>query len=252
MSISDQLLLAPENRIVGWVGGKGRDYFLRILASDLDRQGKKVVLSHFHYNRLPPIGKIVVEENPKTIQQKLKTLLREESILYIGRMFNENLLSGIDQEYLNELMAVEEIDYIFLNVGPIQEYSFLTKKSISSVIQTKNLNQLLYFFQVDVLDGMMEHSVIENPTAFLQQFPKKYRGKTFTLPLMLSYLTEVANGASRFFKQKWPAALILTAVDSVLVENKAVNFARELFARGIEHIFLANIREESVKKVPIK
>ncbi|MEJ2049175.1 MAG: hypothetical protein P8Y60_04895, partial [Calditrichota bacterium] len=58
-----QLLLNDEFRVIGLLGGKGRNYLTNELAGTLAREGKRVVITHLETQMLPTSGKILFEKN---------------------------------------------------------------------------------------------------------------------------------------------------------------------------------------------
>ena len=59
MSIDNQLLLNDETKILGFVGGMGRDYLADALSTALIRVNKKVVLSHIKKKMVPRLGSLL-------------------------------------------------------------------------------------------------------------------------------------------------------------------------------------------------
>jgi len=250
MSLAESLFLSSGMKVIGLAGGKGRNYFANQIATDFARSGKKVVIAQFGRKTLPLAGQIISAENGNRLLREVEAALEKEPVVYAAQGLSDNIATGVEIATLQKMSQIKLIDQILLIVGPAEEYSVLTKKSISDVLKVKLVDQLIYFFQIDKIDQPFDENCIENIPVIKKVMSQKRKSDRFNHQFIISYLTQPESGALKIFRQRYPALLLLTDVNSILLENKALNLARNLFAKNIENIFLANLKENFVKKVP--
>jgi len=248
----EQFILNPDIKTLGFVGGKGRNYIVNEIADFFKRSGFRVAVSHLGSEMLPLFGKIVQFNEEAELFTKVKEAFKENSIIYIGKEENQGFLKGIDLTIASKLSQSELIDYNLLILGPPGEFSIIPIKYINEICEISFLDQLVYCYQIDKIGKSFDKNFILDRESFNTNFPEFAQAQTINHQLIIKYLTSKAKGIFKFFQQNWPTALVFTDVNSVILENNAINLARELFTRKIHHIFLANLRENLIKRIPEK
>jgi hypothetical protein len=249
MAISQQLLTDQNIKVVGFTGGKGRNYILNLIAMELANTGKKVVISNIGKDVLPPSGYIVYNKDEAKLLKQIKKEISSQPIIYAGKELNDYLITGINRTSISKLRTQKICDYIFLILGDEEKRTLFTKKEIASLSQMKFLDELIYCFQIDYIDQPLSANIVQNPDELLKRFPE-YREKTvFTQELMVKYLLDEKNGALTLFKQQWPTYLIFTDITNVFLENRAINLSRDLLNSKIERIYRANLKDNMIVRI---
>ncbi len=248
MAISQQLLHESSARLIGFTGGKGRNYLLNQMASELAHFGKKVVIAHFDRQILAPSGYILYDKNEKTLVKKIEEKLDQQPVIFAATATQDHLVVGISPGTVERLSNSTKIDYIFLILGSEKKFSILSQKEITDHGKLKYLDQLIYVFQLDLIDQPLNGHMTTNLPVFIKNFPEK----SLTQETIVAYLTHPEKGAMKLFQKKWPTYLIFTDVNNMLLENRCINIARDLYSKNISHIFQSNLKDNIVKRIPSK
>ncbi len=252
MAFLQQLIDDGNEQIIGILGGKGRNVIINQIASEAGLQKKRVVITHIEGDILPPSGHIVLEKNEKELLSRIEREFNKNPIIYAGTAVNDHFISAVSEQFIDSLQKSSVADLVLLILGDGGSKSILVPKEISGIAGLSYLDRLIYCFQFDLIDQPISQEIVRNPENFLKKFPRYQEEKNVLPELIVDYLTDKKNGAFRLFKQKWPAVLILTDINNILLENRSIGLARDLAARGIEHIFQANLKENLVKRVSAK
>ncbi len=252
MAIVQQLLINPAAKIIGFVGGKGRNYLANQLALELSRSGKKVIISSVGNEMLPTSGHIIHDKDENSLLERIGADSKIHSVIYGGLGVNDHFLEGINSKLARKIIRLEGIDFLLLFVETVQKISILNNKQIAHLSRSKLIEQLIYCFQLDLIDQAIDGDVVQDMDELFANFSKYRDRPTFSQQLICDYLVNKEKGAGNLFRQKWPASLVFTDVTNPLLENRAINLARDLFVSGIEYIYSANLKENLIKLVSPK
>ncbi len=252
MALVKQLLLNKEFKVIGLLGGKGRNYLANELAGELARDGKHVVITHLEAQMLPTSGQIVFDKNKNNLLKKINSEIKKNPIIYAGLNLTEHLMDGIEPDMVKKVVGLENVDYLVLILGTNDKVSIFTKKQIAAYSKLSFLDQMIYCFQLDYIDSAFSDGFISNEKDFLKQFPQYQQNPVVRYELIVEYLNDEKNGAKKLFQQKWPCVLVFTDITNLLLENKVINLSRDLFTRNFENLYQANFRENIIKPVSAK
>ena len=252
MSLVKQLLLNEEFRVIGLLGGKGRNYLTNELAGELAREGKRVVITHLEAQMLPTSGKILFEKNKDNLLKKINTEIKKNPIIYTGLNLEEHLMVGIEPAMVKKIVGLENVDYVLLILGTNDKVSIFTKKQVSVYSKLSFLDQMIYCFQLDYIDGAFTGGFMADKKDFLKYFPKYQKNQVVRHELIVDYLSDDENGINKLFHQTWPCILVFTDITNLLLENKVINLSRDLFSQNFTHLYQANFRENIIKPVSAK
>jgi len=249
MPILQQLIENDEIRLIGFAGGKGRGHLISALASELAHNGKKVVLTNIEKDILPPSGLIIFQKDQNKLLKQIEREIKENPIIYAGSELEDHFVSGVDSAMIEKLSESRHIDYLFLIMGNSKSISFLSLSEMSEITKYERIQQLVYCFQFDMIDQVLGEQDLGEVTPVLNHFAEFKPDKAISHELMLKYFTDAAHGSYKLFQQKWPAHLILTDINNLLLENRCINFARDLQTYQINHIWQANLKENMIKRI---
>jgi hypothetical protein len=249
MPISQQLIENKEIRFVGFVGGKGRSHLINEVASGLAHSGKKIVLTNIERDILPPSGHIIFQKDHNKLLKQVEQELKVNPIIYAGRELEDHFVVGVDSSMIEKLAGSKRIDYLFLIMGNAKPESFLSPGEVTEITQYLPLEELIYCFQFDMIDQMLGEQEIAEVGQFLNTFIEFKPEKAVSYELLLKYFTDSQYGAYNLFQQKWSTHLIFTDINNPLLENRCINFARDLQAHNINHIWQANLKENMIKRI---
>ncbi|MFZ0390389.1 MAG: hypothetical protein WAN36_08000 [Calditrichia bacterium] len=250
MGLTQQLIRKPESKVIGFIGGKGRDYLVTQLANELVRSGKKTVISHFESNLLPSTGHIVYHDQAKSLLSTISEQIGSNPLLYAGKKLIDNLVQGITPTTARKIITLPEVDYLLLIVGPSEKYSIFSRQRIPEIEKMNIIDELVYCFQFDLMDEPELQDMLEDPQEFYKSQPVP-DGETGSIDQnrILEYLTDEKNGLLKILQQKWPVTLVLTDIKNLFLENRAINFSRDLFKHDINNVYLGNLKENLLKSV---
>jgi hypothetical protein len=249
MPISQQLIENSNIRFIGFVGGKGRSHLINEVASGLAHNGKKIVLTNIERDILPPSGHIIFQKDHNKLLKQIERELKDNPIIYAGRELEDHFVVGVDSTMIEKLAGSKSIDYLFLIMGNSKSMSFLSPEEVTEIAQYLLLEELIYCFQFDMIDQMLGEQEIGEVAQFLKKFTEFKPEKAVSYELLLKYFTNSQYGVYNLFQQKWPAHLIFTDINNLLLENRCINFARDLQAHQIHHIWQANLKENMIKRI---
>lgn len=252
MALLQQLVDEDSNKIVGILGGKGRNILINQLAMEAANHKKRVIITHINGHILPPSGHISYNADENKLIGQIKREFDNEPVIYAAKSLDDHFVRGVSTDFVQRLKNLPGLDIIFLILGNASRLSILARKDISRIIGLNFLDRLIYCFQFDLINQPLNQEVVKDPDAFLKNFPRYKSEKIFHQDMMTDYLTDSKNGAFRLFQQKWPVLLVLTDINNVLLENRCIALARDLSAKGIEHIFQANLKDNIVKRIPAR
>ncbi len=252
MTSVQQLLVSDEVRVIGFAGGKGRDYLSNRMASELSRSGKTVVISSLGGQMMAPAGYIVAEDEEEALLAGIQAAVRENPLIFAGRGSTESFVKGITSSLAKKIARLPEIDYLFLIVGTAEERSLLSSKTLSGICKLNYLDELIFCFQIDNIEQPLNSTDVNPGENFFRDFPALKKFRNFDQQFIRKYLSIREGGILCLFQQKWPAVLVFTDINNVLLENHAINLTRDLFTPKIRPVYLANLKEDLIKKVPIK
>lgn len=252
MSFTKKLLLNDEYKIIGLLGGKGRDFIANELAGELSREGKHVVITHLEKQMLPTSGMILFNENKNKLLKDIQSKIKRNPIIYVGIKLEDRLMTGIQPDMVKKIIELENVDYLLLILGAHDQVSIFPKKEINLISKLTFLDELIYCFQLDFIDSPMTPDFILDKKDFIKHFPQYKDHTTVRQNLMSEYLCDQKNGALKLFQQKWPCVLVFTDINNLLLENKVINLSRDLFSKSFKNIFQANFRDNLVKPVSAK
>lgn len=246
MAISQQLLLNSEFKVIGFAGGKGRNYLLNLLAGELVHSGKKVVISNIGKDVLAPSGHILYNKDESKLLKLIKKEILNNPLIYAGTELKDYLISGISHHTINELKASSICDHLLLILGNEEKRTLFSKREIASISRSDFLDELIYCFQLDLIDQPLSSSIVERPDELFKRFPQHKRNASFSQKLIVNYLADEKNGALRLFQQKWPTFLIFTDISNVFLENRSINLTRDLVNFPIDRIYRANLKDNMI------
>lgn len=251
MAISQQLLSDPSVRLMGFTGGKGRNYLLNQLASELAHIGKKVVITHLDREILAPSGFILYQKNEKKLIREIEREIFQNPIIFAATDIQDHMVTGISIDTLLQLKNIPAIDAILVILGDEKINSILSREEIDTISELKSLDELIYAFQLDLIDQQLAPQMLDKLPGFMQNSIKKTPGQSFSQELLIEYLTDRRHGAFNLFQQLWPTYLIFTDITNILLENRCITIARDLHLKKIQHIFQSHLREKIVKRIPL-
>jgi hypothetical protein len=249
MPISQQLIDNDVIHLVGFVGGKGRSHLINELASELAHNGKRVVLTNIERDILPPSGQIIFQKDQNKLLKQIEREIKENPVIYAGREMEDHFVVGVDSTMIGKLAESRDIDYLFLIMGNSKSISFLSANEITEIIKCELMQELIYCFQFDMIDQVLGEQDLGEVAQILSRFTEFKPDKAISYELMLKYFTDSAGGAYKLFQQKWPIHLIFTDINNLLLENRCINFARDLQSHQIKHIWQANLKENMIKRI---
>ena len=252
MTSLQQLLVGDDVHVIGFAGGKGRDFLANWMAGELARSGKTVVISSLGAQMMAPAGYIVAEDDENILPGKIKAALSENPVVFAGKGFTENFVKGITSTLAKKIYRIPEVDYLFLIVGSAEERTLLSSKTLSAISKLKYLDELIYCFQIDAIEQPLNTPRLQPEEKFFTDFPGLKRFRNFDQQFIRKYLSIREGGILSLFQQKWPAVLVFTDVSNVLLENLAISLSRDLFPPKIKSVYLANLKQNLIKKVPLK
>jgi len=246
MAVSQQLLLNPDFKVIGFTGGKGRNYLLNLLAAELVHTGKKVIISNIGKDVLAPSGHILYQKNESKLLKEIKKEISKHPLIYAGTELKDYMISGISYKVITELKSSSICDHLLLILGNEEKRTIFSKREISSISQMNFLDELVYCFQLDLIDQPLDTNIVSRPDELLKRFPKYKTRKSLHQDLIINYLSDEKNGAVRLFQQKWPAFLIFTDINNVFLENRSINLTRDLVDSPIDRIYRANLKDNMI------
>ncbi len=252
MAILQQLLVNPEAKVIGFTGGRGRDHIANEFASELNRSGKNVLISHLKYDLLPTTGHIVYHDDPDELITLIEDAFKSHSTVYAGRGMNGHLVQGIQNKAVKKILEQSSVDNLLLIAGKAEKASIFPQKYLSEILKMSFLEELIYVFELDLIDEPLDEQMVENPAEFLDLFAGKERPDVLTQQLIEDYFLDTGKGARKLFRNQYTSVLVFTDVNNALLENRAINLTRNLNAPEFEHIYMANLKENLVKKVSTK
>lgn len=249
MAILHQLPEIEKAKVVGFIGGTGRNYFVNQIASESVHLQKKVVITHLVKDILAPSGHIIFDHDEKKLFGKIEKAASQHPIVYAGSALDDHFVTGVHRPLISDLIKSNKIDLILLILGNENETSLFSKTDLTSICKNTFLDQLIYCFQLDLVDQPITTQLAQKPKEILKNFPKYLDEKVFTQDFIFDYLTSPGIGAFNLFKQKWPAFLVFTDINNIFLENRSINIARDLSSRGIGNILQANLKQNLVKRI---
>jgi len=252
MAIIDQILENKNSRVIGFIGGKGRNFLLNQLASEIAHAGHKVIITNIEKDILPPSGKIIYHKDEKLLLSDIKKAIKTNPILYVGKEIQDHFVRGLTLSGIRKLKSEHAQDYLLLLLGNEKKYSLLSRKDITKICKLSLLDQLIYCFQLDLIDQPLDHSKMGNALEIVEHFPQFKNDNLFSQDFIFSYLTDAENGAYHLFQQKWPTSLIFTDINNLLLENRSINLVRDLLSQKIQKIYQSNLKDNRLKRIPHK
>lgn len=249
MSFSQLLEIDANARVIGFTGGSGRNYLLEQLASDLARRGKRIIVSHLQGKLLPITGEIICREDPAELIEEARAKSQPGSVLCLGKRMEQHFAQSPDKRFFQRLIKENFYDYLFIVLGAMGSYSFISEKSIRQLKRILFLDRLIYTMPIDLLDQVISDENVENLKEFSALFVGTAAPIVVTPTLIAEYLTSGKLPWKEIFLGKMPVDFVLTNVNNVLLENRAINLARELEARGISLIYTANFKDNLIKRI---
>jgi hypothetical protein len=252
MAILDQILHSKTSKIIGFTGGKGRNFLLNQLASELAHGGKSVIISNIEKDILPPSGRIIYNQDESKLLSEVKKEIKKHPIIYTGRGIQDHFVTGMTLSGIRKLKSEKLSDYLLLLLGNEKKYSLLNPKDVEKLCKMTIIDQLIYCFQLELIDQQFNDEQFTHSAEIIKKFPQHKLENIFSHEFIFDYLTHKENGAYRLFLQKWPTLLILTDVNNIFLENRSINLARDLFSKKIKIIYQANLKENRLKRIPHK
>jgi hypothetical protein len=249
MAISQQLLMNPGLKVIGFAGGKGRNYLLNLLAGELVHSGKKVVISNIGKDVLAPSGHILYNKDESKLLKVIKKEILNNPLIYAGTELKDYMISGISNDTINELKASSICDHLLLILGNEEKRTLFSKREISSISHSQFLDEFIYCFQLDLIDQPLNSNIVNRPDELFKRFPQHKSNASFNQELIVDYLSDKKNGALRLFQQEWPTFLIFTDINNVFLENRTINLTRDLVNSAIDRIYWANLKENMIIRI---
>lgn len=250
MALVQQLFVNPQSRVIGFTGGKGRDYLINQLANELSRAGKRVVVTHLK-NELLPVTGYIVYDDPENLLVRIESEIDTHPLIYAGREVKDHFITGITMTMARKIAGSKKVDFLLFIVGTMEKYSIYSRNRLNQLGKLALIDQLIYCFQMDWIDQVAGWDMVENYAEFSKEFAAFNNHKILNQKLMVAYLTDREKGANVLFRQGWPSVLVLTDIDNPFLENRAINLARDLSSHQMPFIFMANLKENLIKKIAI-
>lgn len=248
MALAKTLLTDSNMRVIGLMGGKGRDFLATEIASELQKSDKKVVVAHQFPKILPLFAPVVCEKTPAKLKKSVWEHLQEGEAVFVGCELKEDMASGIKDSQLQTLYEMAEIDYLILLLGSPETHSFQLESHFQNVVKNKYLDVLFYVFQATAISEKEVKRLADPAMEWLNRLGDA-ADKPLEINLALDYLKNLPGACAQLKQADFPIELILTDVNGILAENKALNLSRELAGSFYRNIFLADLKEAQIKKV---
>ncbi len=249
MALLQQLPEIENVKVVGFIGGKGRNYFVNQIASESAHVNKRVVITYLGRDILAPSGHIIFDSDEKKLFEKIEKGISRHPVIYAGRALEDHFVTGVHRSLISDMIKSKKIDLILLILGNENETSLFPKKEIMSICKNSFLDQMIYCFQLDLVDQPITNQMAVNSKEILKNFPKYTKEGVLSQDFIFDYLTSPDMGVYNLFKQKWPLFLVFTDINNIFLENRTINIARDLSSREIDNIFQANLKENLVKRI---
>ncbi|GAB4327039.1 MAG: hypothetical protein Kow0037_00310 [Calditrichia bacterium] len=248
MALTKTLLNDSEARVIGLMGGKGRDFLATEIASELQKAGKTVVVTHQFPKTLPLFAPVVCEKTPAKLKNCVSRHLQEGEAVFVGCEMKDDMASGIKDSQLKALLELENLDYLLLLLGSPETHSLQAEKHFRIAAENKFLDLMFYVFQATAISEKEINRVADPGMEWLKKLGDAAE-KPLEINLALEYLSENPETCARLKEAEYPVELILTDVNGILAENIALNLARELASFFYRNIYLADLKETQIKKV---
>ena len=136
MAVSKQLLLNSDSKVIGFTGGKGRNYLLNLLAAELVHAGKKVIISNIGKDVLAPSGHILYKKDESKLLKEIKKEISDHPLIYAGTELKDYMISGISREVIIEIKSSSICDHLLLILGNEEKRTLFSKRAPQSRAST--------------------------------------------------------------------------------------------------------------------
>ncbi len=240
----ETLVLDPRFRTFAFAGGRGRKYLIRKLAEELSRRGKKVLITGLDSIKLPVAGAIVVGQDIPVLLNQVTRTFEQESVVDAGKGLMDAMLVGFNLKELQEIQRHCPADYLLIELGGSQEKPIVDARLAKTWARTRIWDQFIFCMEIRLIDSQLTVQTAEDFKRFSRDFDQ-----TFTQETFLQYLLDESRGLGKLFKASWPILFLFTDVETTPLENRALALAKELYQKGITHLALANVKENSIRKL---
>lgn len=246
MAVLSQLRMDPEFHTFAFAGGKGRGHLMRKMTDELVREGKRVLITGLNAKKLPVSGSLIIAKDADILVSQIQKEAAKNPVVYVGKNIDDNIVTGFQADELKTIMAQLEDFEVLIELGTATEKMISDPTTISRWLKDDIWDELIYCFEISIIDSSLSESYVENLSRFTKNFP---RGSTLSQEKFLTYLTNPKIGMGKLFNQKWPTILVFTDAHLVSLENRAISLAREAIRKGIKHIALADWETDLIKKI---
>ena len=249
MRLIDDLITDPKTKCFAFVGDQNRQYLIEWFAEELDRLGKKVVVTHPDGAMLPSTGRIVIEGNFEALQKELLRNLNTESIVYLGKGLSDNRVKGLTEKEIEKISLKKEFDFLLVDVPALTGSALLTRQQIQQLYNWKFVDSLIYCIALEQVDRETSGGQMLHHQKLLDDFPTLLSDGVLTQEKFVRYLTDEQNGLMKLFRKFEHYVIVLSAGEKLVMENRAISFARELSQFDLKPIYLANLKENLFKRI---
>ena len=246
MVLTGRLLLEPAASILAFAGGKGRLGLLRRVAEELTRDGRQVTIVSSLPQKLPYTGELVVGTSLDLLLPQINAAFERTPLVYAGSKIANQMLSGFNITSLRGLCKSFPGDYLLIDLDRMNASLFNNKCHYRKFIARPPWHQAIAVFDLSLLDGVALRQQVEDLPAFQKGYPGVDRVDARTL---VDFLCDRQAGMGDLFGAPKATLAVLLGVETVLQENRALTIARELQAGGVEHIALADLETNMIKRL---
>lgn len=234
-----QTLVSEPDKIIPVIGGGGKSTLIKRLAQDGKSQGKTSVIASLFPLPFPYESSTLISKDSDIIRKQLPSELEKYKILFIGKKIDKNHILPFTAEELEIILKVNQADHFFIEADNTlgRSLSGYEKVDVSGVIFT--CDRILNLLGADALNQRRNENWTLSRNKFLLQ-------EEMLTPNHLAAWYLEHPKLQKLRKKNIPLTFFLNKVENLLVENLAIQLAKNLRVGGFDTVMLGSIFNSTI------
>ncbi len=248
MLLTQSILVDPRNRVIAFCGETKRLSLIHRMSEEISRFQQKVIISAPEFRKLSTITELVIGKDTTILLTQLQKEFEKYSVIHAGKEVRDDLIIGFAYPDLAVLKdRIPEHYFLLYDASNGHDQLFCERDQIGNWVEHAPWDQLVYFFNISYVDQALEEFSTTTVRAIHQKYPDE---TTLSQEILIDYFTNPTWGMGEMFRQNWQTVLFIAGVENIRLENRAIQLARALQRKGVEHIVIGNMESLTVWRIP--
>ena len=209
MGLWEQLFVKDDSQIIGIADFSPKATLVSALLKEFKRKKRPLVINPGNNKKLPPSGTIIIGKSLPVVAEEIQQAVQNSTPVLIGKRIQHAQLQGFTLKEIKKLSKLIDTIPILMDMQPHDHPQHL--------VAPEDLDRWTKY-------PHWHHFLLSIPAEVFLDKLQDAGQQTITLDPVI----DEQHGILPLFRQKWPAALVLTEIGDTRKENQLLVLIHEI------------------------